>query len=121
MYGDLKDKTLICEECGKEFVFPGTIKVENLKLEIKELKEVKKLIKQRDSIEKIIEKTRKNKTNYKIIFLERLLNYYETKILEHSDFFNQEAYAFFGFCTGTTKCKECTMGRKEEVKGLEKS
>lgn len=119
MYGDLKDKTLICEECGKEFVFPGAIKVENLKLEKKELEEVKKLIKQRDSIEKIIEKTRK----YKTTFLEKLLSYYETRILKHSDFFSQEAYAYFGFYSGTTKCRECTMGRKEEakVKGLEKS
>lgn len=103
-----QDKIIICKDCGKEFVFPAIITVEELSKRISE-EVAEQLFHKRDTLLTALaplddEEERRVLTEqfYKV----------ESTIVQLSTGNTQEAYQFRGFTKEPARCLKCRTMRK---------
>lgn len=111
MNDNLKDKTIICKDCGEEFIFKAEITEKDFS-ELN-LKEGKDLLSIRTFLEEKIENLISNGKSLEAQELQKELNILERKIISLSNGNSQEAYALYGFTNEPARCPDCRRKIKE--------
>ena len=105
MNDNLKDKTIICKDCGEEFIFKAKITEKDFS-ELN-LKEGKELLSVRSFLEEKIENLISNGKSLEAQELQKELNILEHKIIYLSNGNSQETYDFCGFTNEPARCPDC--------------
>lgn len=106
MYRDIKDQILKCSECGKEFVFKGSIKKEDIKYNPSSYS-AEDLLRIRNELDDLLEHLNNQGKNIESIIIEERLNRYERILVDSTDGNTVEAYNYFGLMYYPERCPDC--------------
>jgi|GEM_PF-4874314 len=105
MNDNLKDKTIICKDCGEEFIFKAKITENDFpRLDVKE---GEKLLSRRTFLKEKVENLISSGKSLEVKEFQEELNMLENMIVFLSNGNSQEAYSFYEFTNESARCPDC--------------